>query len=642
MIKRNYLLAAAEIIAIGLIIVTCANGQTTPSRTWTDDSATYSLEASLFNTTDRLARLINANCKTIEVPLNRLSETDRAYIAETDGTDQLTTSPAVENAEQIDAYPLSSIDRSNLLSPSPTDADSWKLDLPSQKRWTTEGARLIGYRIDDVPFFGDMILNQRKNLGLLPFSSGKTAGKQKAIWAFDLENQRSLGTVLLPPRDCEPRDVSPNGRLLITQPGKSVFDPRIDVWRNDRGKMVHICAFKPYGDERSRVKGNVKNVYFVTNRSVLTMGGDDVATLWSIPDAKAICEFEIGDSRQPALSSDRRFVIGSTFTELLAFDLFKLKYVGRLDLKESLSNSDVRPSRPKWVPQQNFIEISPSGKFTAGAWFDILRVWENESGRLVSEVPFQGTAQSIQWIDDRFILTSDLYLIDTKLQVPIWKYQNRVNLDGEFIDGNGVVWGAEYDDGVVRLIPFRLPDTAARKVIENWDAKKIVRLQSGTEVDLQLNVPFSNRSTNELNQDMRRRFEQFGLILKQDADTRIIVDWSLGPTKDRQVERADGSGKRTIGVQESTISARIEQLGRTIWKDDEERGETYLVAKSPDDQAVASANNQRSMRADVKSIRTINFPSLIIDVPQEGSFGYSELTAEGIREIKFYLPADQK
>ena len=68
-------------ILLSLLCWNVASAQQT-SRTWSDDTGSYKVEATLLSTTSSSVRLLKSNGVEIDVPFSRLSKADRAHLAE--------------------------------------------------------------------------------------------------------------------------------------------------------------------------------------------------------------------------------------------------------------------------------------------------------------------------------------------------------------------------------------------------------------------------------------------------------------------------------------------------------------------------------------------------------------------------------
>lgn len=374
-IFASLVLAAAFVISAGFLQAVRADE---PTRTWTDASDRYQIEARLIGHEGGTVRLKQADDSIVEIALDQLSEADRKYVADYDAGN-----PFLRGMKPSGAAPAIRPPMPN----SPARIDSApQADAPSSTSGEEEATEIdwAGVPSIDVPVNGEL-----SSLQIAPAADGP-ALTERTIGLPDLRDfleqagalvvdgpsgtalfsashsQRDQGSTVLAEIDLangtatERVETTGAYRVLAWDPTtkralitSAARDPRVrrmvEVWSLDADGATKGLVVDPSDDSRPSIR-SIRWGCFLPNERFALLSDRGRFSVWSLDANVPIAASSTDGYRAAAISPDRALVALATNDSVTFLDTAQLKIVGRL--KGSLAGDPGAGGHPAAPPRQ--------------------------------------------------------------------------------------------------------------------------------------------------------------------------------------------------------------------------------------------------------------------------------------------------
>lgn len=436
-----------------------------------------------------------------------------------------------------------------------------------------------------------------------------------AVERVDLGAGRSLGVVQLPVI-VTPLDVSSDGKRLLARTAGIHFAEaaRLDVWTVDASQPAHVVSFVPYGD-RERHERNIAWARYIGQDRVATMNGEGRLIAWDAEAAKAIWSADVANVT-PALSGGSGQMAVVVESQLLVINPADGASLASMDLA-------MKPSSGR-------LSFRPDGKQLALASDGVLKVWDVATGRLVSESPYDGgTAESIDWSADGFVLVNGEILIDLAQKMPLWRYQG-TEASGSFA---GRLWYIVPADsgGKNVLASAVIPADAVQRAAAGAGATDIWAAKPGTSVTIDAGgLPGDIQA--DVVEALKRKLTTNGFTPADGQPIRLVASVEAGTPQEIQYHGFGQSpfsgGTKVTATPQTSRIAFVDSEGKVLWERQATRHPPMMASLKEGqtiEQYVADAT-----RPDARFFSSVTLPRFVPKAQYRNGLGASRFTARGV------------
>ena len=556
------------------------------SRTWTDRTGKFRIEAEFVGETDGVVTLRKEDGEEIEVPLDKLSAADKRAVEEAKAAmeENPFESKAKGRTNEEDPFatkkkpaegaakgkPRSAATARNRSSAAADDDGATAAPREVEIDWSA--AELVAPGSDDTWTIDPgtppealakprtVALPGKSNFfeGLVPLAV--SGDGTKAAVGYLLGEPKPAGTCRVVIADLAKGKATPvatttgqvapfalhdDGEHLLSRREEFGFGnhDRLEVWRVAGGKVRKLRSFVPY----ARAQGAARDVVwakFLDGDSFATAGNGELA-LWNFPALEPVCRLPVNGV--PALSPDRRHVAFCDSGSVGLLDVASREVVARRAVPAGLHN-----------PQLAF---SPSGKRLAAIAQQKLFVWDVATGEVLREmdVPTLHVFTGIAFPDEEWVLGGNQYLIGVSSGILLWTYsgQQQVATAGPwtlFATLDGEKSGA--------LLPLAIPHAGAKTLLAKVSSDpNLFVLREGTKVRLDLDGVPDAAARKQAVGALTKRLAAIGCTPAADGTIALAAKVE-GPTKKTLSLRNSGD----YDVQEWIVSLEFVHDGKPVWR----------------------------------------------------------------------------
>jgi hypothetical protein len=460
-------------------------------------------------------------------------------------------------------------------------------------------------------------------LECLDLTTGKPAGRAELPGHYELFDVSPDGTLALVGL-AEPERMSHSPRLR----GHWGAPERLDIWVLGTGK--HAVGWRPYRSEESEDETAVKDgpqtvlwASFVDKRHVLTLNPAGKLVLWELPQCRPVYLID-GFGPLVGISPNRKYVAG--FNEAASTFCF-------LDpLSGQCQGQLQQPSRVGPVEGGAF---RADGKALAVVAEDTIQ-WDLATGKISSEFPTppvrtQG-ARLVSYLDDRFLLVNEGYLVDLKNHTLAWIYQLP---DGCHASGSPdgrhwfCLWPSHSTPSV--LAALKLPGDSTKTLVAGLRAEKQIILQPGMALSLSVNVSVPGADAKQIETSIADRLRNAGYQLEPNAKLRLTFsasEQSTGKTVEYEQLGAFRNANR-ITLQEKEIPVKVaitDNTGQVWWEYNTKCATFASMMVRGDPQQLYDSGLRASFSSQAQGF---TLPAYLFHKAERLVAGQSRLTAQG-------------
>ena len=528
-------------IGLVAVILGCPLLCADETRTWKDDSGLFSIEALLEQIDGDSVKLKKTDGTSITLPVSKLSEADRQYIANLSAQNPFgsggntaisspqrrTTGITVQQPKLADfvsfaELTVQAVDLSQTREAVGVTPNVWagKVDPAPPSEQPVDVTRLV-FRFQDVPtntmprrteFFvvgNKAVTTFHIAVDLL----GRTPEKNFTRIALGFTDSGNTMTHDSPLK-LRPLGMSPNGKRVLfhQEPWDSPpFGRRtlIHLAEITEQGWTAIATFEPFAqmkptDGRATVDPDVYWATWTDDEHVLVQSERGTLILLNVDTGKAIWRTKIEGRGDVALSPGGKYCF--------------LPIGSRAVLCETITGKAVGSVHD--VQQQKF-RFSPDGKRFATCNEQGIFLGDTATGKL--DTPFfvsgNSKAQQFFWLDDRYLFFAG-DMVDTASKTVVWSYaglQNNVKLVG------GYCWcafGSSRQGFYLTAVTIPHTDMSALDIPAGGEAE--LALQQGSEVSVVLEDSIA-KDRGEVRKSIEKRIATNGWKISDTATISIIL-----------------------------------------------------------------------------------------------------------------------
>lgn len=596
------------------------------SRTWSDASGKFSVEAELISQSENQVKLKKADGRVVELTIDKLSADGQAYL------EQLRKANSPDNpfagGEPLSAEgDNSTIEtgnvavKKNLFRPNPRTK---MISLQPTPWFATVDAATTVYHPDEaqiIPFPTSQSANSfhrlvselvtdrdlRQALVTLNNPFEKTA----EVVAIDLEKHR---TVRLPTIDADsvsPFAISPDGSRVVTlRKGHGHAAGQLDFWNveNQTGQKLttwETASF--FNRDGFRPEQGV----WLDNDRLLTCG--NTVTLWD--SATALPIYSFASDGPVALSPNAKWLAAAIESTIWIVNVADGQPAGTLDLGSA---------------RAQLLAISPSGKFLAALRFDNeISIWNLETGKRVRQMTIgPGGQRRIDWLSDAYLLINGRDLFDVDLSALVWQYHAQRGQIETLRDGRSFVMTKE------KLIPIEFPLDELTDQTAHLKPETLQVFRPDVKICLQFEMPFSPEVIQQIKTHFTDQLNQHEVNVVPNAELQLLAEVTAGKKETVTISNLldplagfPGHGEKVkLKPHTSTLTLRMgEQI---LWRKTQEHRLNGLIRRQGEETVEEAV--ERICGPDPDFFTESKLPQNLATLPNGKPLGSSNVTENGI------------
>lgn len=560
-----------------------APAEAAETRTWSNNSGQFSIEASLLQRNDTHVQLGTADGRKIAVRIDQLSDGDRAYLKslETLATpDNAPTVPAKPPVPVVVATPPGpelvqrDANAATAADGTPLPASDEAMELPDD---TPPHALAVDPAVDAKPLaYGSLkvapcdaydkisqpyVVDAATGLVALSIGRHKIDEPEKAHGRVFLGRlpQGKVDVVL---------DVSEGASLLDFEPtsGRALVISGFDHSMRGgnlvlfdglaAGKMVPLFRRQLPGMDKPGAKPQVKWARLLSAEHAACVVDSDLF-VWNLRTAKLFYRIDKMDSSHfPALSPNRRYMAIPRSGGAVVLDVVDGSPKGFIGLGTTLSPG---------------VAFDSGGRRVALTADNQLLIWDCVEGRATCEatLPAHLGGKLLGWVAPDSLLTGLGRLIRTDLEMTAWCYSISGSAEAMALPGGVLLAKKIQSCEILSLpIPHEAAEKAGRELQRGGDALMLVR--PGAKVALDAAVA-GNIDRKEVISALREAVERTGWQIVDRAETTVIAQIGQGEKEQLSYqmrnmgESRDSARTETATITPFTAEIQIRRGGDVLW-----------------------------------------------------------------------------
>jgi hypothetical protein len=566
-----------------------AGGKT---RTWTDATGKYKIEAEFISLVNDQVQLKKADGKFITLGIDKLSAVDQevakalaATMAAEAPANKKPENPFEVNVSDKPAIPAPGQPASSLPELTKTSLQGGStISLAAPGKWAASvdpsavPPPAIGNRLPTIPPRSEQDSFWERAEGMLAdpahhwlwvavkYDHGKT--KFTRLERIDLQS----GTVLSPitiPTVSNFRAIDPTGKylLMVREDDFSLRGKQLDLWELEGDQLKPVRSFIPYdkGEGNYHFTQPVSWAAFVDDHHAYTASDDGMVVLWNLKTFKPEFLMELGN-RGCALSPGRKHLAVGTNNGVYLLDALRGDVLGKCEMpEEGAANLIIRQ-----------LAFSSNGEQLAavGPWN--VWVWNVADGK--NKASFSGMALPTSGDKGLSFGSHNHLVLDHRFAFDIERGLMTCHITG---GGSAVTYaGREWylteeriSAGKSRgMMHFVLPGDEVVRKAQNVDEKQLLAIKPGSKISLELNLPFDAAEVEKIRESMAASFRKNGWDVAAPgtpADFTLTASTSVGETKSvtyRTFGRGIGSETVSVTYHNAEMVLRAPGEENPIWQ----------------------------------------------------------------------------
>lgn len=607
------------ILGLGLAVSLGSPVDAQESRTWTDSTGAFKIEAKFVAINGAKVRLMRGDGRTFEIELEKLSQSDREYVKslEDNPFKETPANPFVEAGGMKEVTGDVTVDWSGvetlLLQ---ADRDEWSHEPAASEIQLRPRSIPLPKKADFFEGLKGLAVNPRAQLAVVGYVMGgprKDGGSRLVL--CNLQTGRASGSIAIPGQMI-PLAIHDDGRQILLRRSEFGFgnSDRLEIWTVQGNKAERQVAWVPYHDERA---GNRDVIWatFLPEGRMATCNAGGRLTIWNQAQMQPLVTLPVGNGAVPALSADGRTIAACSGDRIGLLDIESLQVTAATSTPRKLTN-------PK-------LAFSPSGERLACIAQDQVLVWDTRTGEVQRDFATPGLPifQGIAFPHDDFLLAGDKFLIGLQDQLRLWQYDGMEQVQS--VNGHTFMALGDHNNPGA-LIVAKLPHKAAQDLLKKaLTQPDLFVFKEGTTVQLDVSqIPPSEQ--NKVREHVVRRLEEMNCKVASQAEVSVVA--SVEGPKQRKIAYIN-SGE--YDVQEFVSKLQFTYQGTTIWQSQGTNVPFFVQLK--EGETIATVLQRAGESPNYHFFEKLVLPKLL-QKPGEGSGPQARLTLGQSRVTTAGLP----
>lgn len=635
------------------------------TRLWTDSTGKFKIEAKYDSLNDGVVHLIKPDGTLTKIPLDKLSDDDRALAERlANGPDatgkkpvptKLTASTVPVKTTPVDWTGIPEPEHSAKGAPEPmdfklepdvsTDPPGEFLDRPYAFGSKNPSRNSQLHRMGFFERAESLMIDPLRNQAIIVLNHFPP-GEEHSIFLVKIDLKDGKLSNALFPSYMKIFDYQSASKRYLGS-GNFFVHPQVDDWKVFGVWAETGTALEQQGGwsamrGSSRIEGEPYNAKFAGEKyAVLTTYPWNVLTVWDIEEGRPLYQRQMGHGNvQTTISANGKYLAYVDDDRLInMLDLPTGNLLGRLPIKNMSS-----------------MAFDPSGRYFATASDMRVTIYDFQEGRISQDfylsrsVGAQGGPRSagLRWVGEGYLLTDAGCLIDIKNATILWRYA-LPSSGGEF-QAEAVYSGGRYwyvmdgdDRQQIGLFGVQIPHPDALAAAEKIDPNAKI-LKSGVRVRISLNISTTTGQLAAIMKSLNSQLEAAGMIADDTSDLVLTGSTSTGtPVSGTYHFSSRFGGGGSIPDQQVTSTPQIATLklsrgGTVYWKSESVVGGFIPPMIILEEGQSAQSYVDSLSKPDFGFFERAELPTTLSEPAPLGAYGFSELTTRGI--IKGAPPAN--
>jgi hypothetical protein len=449
--------------------------------------------------------------------------------------------------------------------------------------------------------------------------------RKSTLSVVDLVRGEVKDPVILPAR-MSLADVDRSCEFVLTLPDNIAVPgvlgpppPSLGVWRIDGGSVEPVRVWNPQDPDNAHT-GAPTSARFIDADHVFCVAFPGKLSVWHAPEARAIWSIDIAPGTSPAVSPGGKYLAATVGDRICLFDALTGKTAGCL------------AAVPGAVGNLSF---RPDGAQLAMLSSQRLVVWDLQSGEVYRDFSFAAVpAGSVDWLFGGYVLCGGTSLVDLERRAVIWKYlaDGHTGVPGGWGEIGGQFWYALQADGSRgrALYPASLPQDDVTRVVTGLDPEHLLAVRPGASFTLDVRVQGDAGEQQKVQQGLAERLAAAGMTIGQGGALVLQATTETGKSREmsyRAFGRLRGEAEK-VTVTDQISRLRILEQGKPIWEQVVAGGApAFLQIKEGQSLQEALAPYQKP---NLQYFSEVNLPQYVARPAEDGAYGFSKLTPQGV------------
>ncbi|WP_442483621.1 SHD1 domain-containing protein [Aeoliella sp. SH292] len=618
-----------------------AEGPVAETRTWSDASGKFKIEASYRGMNGEKVILEKSDGSRIEVPLAKLASADQEYVSSQGGDPDnpfaVAATPAPLGTPMgAPQGQMLTANKSKATTLAPQTFSEWTFAPKTITKTTAKNLQprtvLLQPLPDSKPFFedfGQLFLSASGERATLVRKRGAVGGDdQWYIEQIDLTSGKSICCATLPPEH----------KVLAVEGDMGLVAYRSDDFHDDNttlmigqlqgGQLVPKTAWEPYKEESFGPSKETEAAWFLPGGHLMTVNGHgEVMTVWDIKTAEALTLIPVsrgfGDD-DVAMSPDGQYMAIKMKAGIALVDLVEGEHVATIETGEFGTS------------MLHKLAISPNNDKLAGMTHQGAIVWDLTTGKPTEVLDHQTMFPSgdLQWAGD-FLFHQNQYLYDMPRQILLWEFDGISMHNGQSVINNGMLCmvAKDHESATLRCMPFptkQMVDKAASL----GPPGSLVVAQAGDPVAIKIDVDEHIISASEVRAALEANLAKAGYVVSDKSDTVLTAICKQLPSQSIKINKGRFHfHARPEDIVEHTITPSPSSLtltykGQSVWRQSnmgQPGGAIWLNDGESIEQALA-----RLTTPNTKLITDSKIPATVVrpgTASSNGAYGVTDLNS---------------
>lgn len=607
-------------------------------RTWTDTTGRFEVVATYGGVSGDKVRLAKSTGAEVLVPLNRLSEADREYVAKVRAG--ASSAAPIEVAAPPVAQSLSA-DWSSARPVEGKDFDAWSFVPPKAAATPSPSHAKTSLTLETPPEVGsfgeeltELFVAKDGGSAIALIEDGETHDEKLYLQYLDFRTGKAEPLVAIPDKSLV-LDALPEERLVLLRPnifGRNDGNGRLFVQRLQAGKLMPMSDWMATPPE-SFFK-TIESASFLADGGVLTrFPHAEGFAIWSRKDAKAKFTVPIPPAAQVRyfLDPSRRYLGIASNAAVSLIDTITGEHVATVmhsvgDVKAVGMNEDMT-RLAVWTSTE-------------------VAAWDLATGEPLFRLaaPNSHFNDSLDWVGD-LLLVGGKYLIDAPRRIILWQYEVASSgREQHVLARAGRLFYAPKSERGLSLYVASIPaphDAVAKRRSELGSPDKLLIAKPGDAVFVTVETDRGVEVEKQLQHSIEASLKSSGyrVVEKSAASADALEATVICRALPQQVVRINMSSspfpdawdivERTITPYVSRVALRHNNV--ELWSDGW-RAEPGHVIWINDGETLDEALN-RLTSPDIDRLLQVQFASHLArpgNASPEGAYGASRLTVAGV------------
>ena len=570
------------------------------SRTWSDQSGKFKVEASLIKYDGAQVTLKRTDGKEVVLAISKLSDADQKFLKENvestalpDEETEKGEAPAEEAVAEIEVVDASGAP---------------PLDVGATSTWSYTPDAAVEQKVPPTRIaLGDSSTFEKDTL----FFVSPETSKAVVVWldTFSRKSARVQQCDLLRKKvektaefmaGQTPIALSGDLSRVLAQEFDRDSKGALHLYEIEANKLKPRTAWQPHAGEKRNVQ-KVESARFVSKDLVLTQSDGGAIVLWKVANAPDPQYQVIQSSGKPSFTAGGKYFAALVEGGIVILETMTGKKVGFLPIENHAAG---------------LLAFDPAGRQLALLYGKRLRVWDLATRESTADFDC-GTASAEQflWTDENTLLIGDTVL-DVTRRIPIWHYTGRLN---------GTVVGGRYYYVSARrpciLASGQIPSEEARDFVKKLNSEELQAFKPGDSVSLDVQLGNFPQHREKVIVDLKKQLEANGMKVADESELKLVVNVTPGEVKTLEFRGFRGgfnTEKHAVATQKTSVAYQLK--GQTIWDTAGEISPGFISAKK--DETVDAAIN-RQISESVAGLGSTSIPKSVSILPAGTKIGSS-------------------